>query len=218
MLRLDRLKISDGALREGLLYDLIGRLHHEDARERSVDALARRFNIDEAQGARVADTAAGLLQQSALKWQLEDPLASKIVEWAARLHEIGLDISHESFQQHGAYIAENADLPGFPRSEQAVLAFVIASQRGLIDMQTLQPLPASWRDAALRISIIHRLAVLLNRSRSTRELPRIRFDVAGESINLVFPDGWLAANPLTTADLSREKYYLANIEFELDFV
>lgn len=218
VLRVDRLKISHGALREGLLYDHIGRLHHEDARERSVDALARRFNIDEAQGARVAATAADFLQQSALKWQLEDPLASKIVEWGARLHEIGLDISHESFQRHGAYIAENADLPGFPRSEQAVLAFVIASQRGPIELQTLQPLPAAWRNAAVRISIIHRLGVLLNRSRSTRELPRISFDVSGKSISLVFPDGWLAANPLTIADLNREKNYLANIQFELDFV
>jgi len=218
VLRVDRLKISHGALREGLLYDHIGRLHHEDARERSVDALARRFNIDEAQGARVAATAADFLQQSALKWQLEDPLASKIVEWGARLHEIGLDISHESFERHGAYIAENADLPGFPRSEQAVLAFVIASQRGPIELQTLQPLPAAWRNAAVRISIIHRLGVLLNRSRSTRALPGISFDVSGKSISLVFPDGWLAANPLTIADLNREKNYLANIQFELDFV
>ena len=217
VLRVERLKVSDGALREGLLYDHIGRLLHEDARERSVDALARRFNIDEAQATRVADTVARLLHQSALEWRLESPRVSKIVEWAARLHEIGLDISHDGSQRHGAYIAENADMPGFPRSEQAVLAFVIASQRGPIDMQTLQPLPPAWRNAALRISIIHRLAVLLNRSRSTRELPRIKFNVCGESIKLVFPDGWLAANPLTIADLNREKKYLGEIGFELEF-
>jgi exopolyphosphatase/guanosine-5'-triphosphate,3'-diphosphate pyrophosphatase len=217
VLRVDRLKVSDGALREGLLYDHIGRLHHEDARERSVDALARRFNVDEAQGARVAATAASLLQQTAKKWQLDNLLVSKIVKWSARLHEIGLDISHDEFQRHGAYIAENADLPGFPRSEQAVLAYVIASQRGAIDMQALQPLPASWRDKALRISVIHRLAVLLNRNRSTRELPGISFDVRGESLTLVFPHGWLAANPLTAADLNQEKIYLQTVDFELSF-
>jgi exopolyphosphatase/guanosine-5'-triphosphate,3'-diphosphate pyrophosphatase len=182
-----------------------------------VHALARRFNIDEAQAARVADTAASLLQQSAHEWQLETPLVSKLTAWAARLHEIGLDISHDEFQRHGAYIAAHADLPGFPRSEQAVLAFIIASQRELIDLQTLQQLASSWRDTALRVTIIHRLAVLLNRSRSTRELPRINFDVSGESIKLAFPDGWLSANPLTIADLSREQKYLANIEFELEF-
>ena len=215
VLRVDRLKVSDGALREGLLYDHIGRLQHEDARERSVHALARRFNVDEAQAARVAKTAASLLHQSAQQWQLENPPASNLVEWAARLHEIGLDISHDGFQRHGAYIAKNADLPGFPRSEQAVLAFVIASQREPIDMQALQPLPASWRETALRISIIHRLAVLLNRSRSTRELPGITFDISGETLNLKFPDNWLVANPLTAADLDREKKLLADVGFDL---
>ncbi len=215
VLRVDRLRISDGALREGLLYDHIGRLHHEDARERSVDALARRFNVDEAQAKRVANTATSLLQQSAECWQLTSPLASKIVKWCSRLHEIGLDISHDAFHLHGAYIAGNADLPGFPRSEQAVLAFVIASQRGPLDPQDLQPLPPSLRNDALRLSIIHRLAVLLNRSRSTRELPPLRFDVSGESIELVFPDKWLSANPLTNADLTREIKYLANVDIAL---
>jgi exopolyphosphatase/guanosine-5'-triphosphate,3'-diphosphate pyrophosphatase len=81
----------------------------------------------------------------------------------------------------------------------------------------LQQLGSSSRDTALRVTIIHRLAVLLNRSRSTRQLPRINFDVSGESIKLAFPDVWLTANPLTIADLSREQKYLANIEFELQF-
>jgi exopolyphosphatase/guanosine-5'-triphosphate,3'-diphosphate pyrophosphatase len=217
VLRIERLKVADGALREGLLYDHIGRLQHEDARERSVNALAQRFNVDQAQAARVAKTAASLLQQSAQPWQLDSAPASLLVEWAARLHEIGLDISHNGFQRHGAYIAKNADLPGFPRSEQAVLAFIIASQREPIDMQTLQSLPAAWRDTALRISIIHRLAVLLNRSRSPHELPAISLDVCGESIKLVFPDGWLAANPLSSADLDREKKYLEDVGLVLDF-
>jgi len=217
VLRVDRLKVSDGALREGLLYDHIGRLQHEDARERSVRALARRFNIDEAQAARVANTAASLLQQGAQPWLLESPLVPKLMEWAARLHEIGLDISHDGFQRHGAYIAENADMPGFPRSEQAVLAFVIASQREPIDMQTLQQLASSWRGTALRIAIIHRLAVLLNRSRSTRELPEITLDVSGESLKLGFANGWLTANPLTIADLNREQKLLVSAGFELSF-
>jgi len=217
VLRVDKLKVSDGALREGLLYDYIGRLQHDDARERSVDALARRFNVDQAQAERVAKSAADLLQQSALDWQLVHPLAKGIVEWSARLHEIGLDISHDGFHRHGAYIVANADLPGFPRSEQAVLAFVIAGQMGPLNSKNIQSMPSVWRTSALRISVIHRLAVLLNRSRSTRELPAIGFAVSGESIELTFPAGWLTENPLTVADLSREKKALADAGFELTF-
>ncbi len=84
-------------------------------------------------------------------------------------------------------------------------------------MQTLQQLASSWRSTALRIAIIHRLAVLLNRSRSTRELPEITLDVSGESLKLAFPNGWLTANPLTIADLNHEKKYLGEVGFELDF-
>ncbi len=217
VLRIERLKVSEGALREGLLYDLIGRLQHEDARERTVEALVRRFNTDQAQGARVAETAARLLTQCKQQWRLESPLVSKLLEWGARLHEIGLDISHDNFQEHGAYIAENADLPGFPRSEQAVLAFIIATHRGRIDLQLLDKLPSAWQESAMRIAIVHRIAVLLNRSRSSRDLPPIDFDVSGNKIRLGFPEEWLDANPLTVADLDRERKDLGNIKFELFF-
>lgn len=217
VLRVDKLRVSDGALREGLLYDYIGRLQHDDARERSVDALARRFNVDQAQADRVAKIAAALLRQSTTTWQLGNPLVASIVEWSARLHEIGLDISHDGFHRHGAYIVANAEMPGFPRSEQTVLAFVIASQMGEIGSRNLQSMPSAWRESALRISVVHRLAVLLNRSRSTRELPAIGFAVSGKSIELTFPDGWLTDNPLTVADLNREVKFLANAGFSLIF-
>ena len=165
----------------------------------------------------MAETAASLLQQSAQQWQLKSTLVATVLEWAARLHEIGLDISHDGFQRHGAYIVQNADLPGFPRSEQAVLAFVIASQREPIDSQALQQLPSPWRNTALHIAIIHRLAALLNRSRSTRKLPESSLDVSSESLKLKFPSGWLTANPLTIADLNREKKLLASVGLDLSF-
>lgn len=215
VLRIDKLRISDGALREGLLYDHIGRLQHEDAREVSVAALARRFNIDDAQADRVAGTAANLLEQSKVHWKLSSELAARIVEWSSRLHEIGLDISHDHFERHGAYIAGNADLPGFPRSEQAVLAFVIASQRGPIDLRELDGTPSTWHTAALRIAVIHRLAVLLNRSRNPGDIPSLDFNVSDESAELRFSRGWLDANPLTVADLKREKDYLAGVGLNL---
>src|SRR5690606_11864367 len=154
---------------EGLLYDHLGRLRDEDARARSVRALGRRFSVDTAQAARVANTARLLLKQCAATWKLESELASRLLEWAATLHEIGLDISHDGHQRHGAYIAQNADLPGFPHAEQRTLAFLIASQRGDIDLRNLRNLPTAWREQALRLALLLRLAVLLHRSRSTAE-------------------------------------------------
>lgn len=214
-LRVTRLQISDGALREGLLYDYLGRLQHEDARERSVSAMARRFNVDEAQARRVAATGKNLLEQCRGAWNLDFPLAPRLLDWAARLHEIGLDISHDGFQRHGAYIVVHADMPGFPRIEQQILAYLIANQRRLPDERSAGSLPRSWRAAALRLAILLRLAVLLNRSRSKLELPPIRFDADVDSLTLTFREAWLDTNPLTVADLDREKGYLEAVGYRL---
>jgi len=217
VLRIGKLKISDGALREGLLYDHLGRLQHEDARERSVRAMASRYNVDEAQAKRVALTAGKLLSQCAEPWKLRSQLAVRILDWASRLHEIGLDISHDGYQRHGAYIAENADLPGFPRAEQRILAFLIASQRRQIESDSADMLSGKWRKKALRLALLLRLAVLLNRSRTTAELPFVTLDVDKASMKLKFPSEWLADNPLTVADLEREQKYLRHAGFKLEF-
>jgi exopolyphosphatase/guanosine-5'-triphosphate,3'-diphosphate pyrophosphatase len=217
VLRIERLKVSDGALREGLLYDLLGRLQHEDARERTVRAMARRYNVDEAQAQRVADTTCLLLGQCAEQWSLTSALAEQGLVWAARLHEIGLDISHDGYQRHGAYIAENADMPGFPRAEQRLLAFLIASHRHQIVTRYLQELPRAWREPALRLAILLRLAVLMNRSRNDAEIPPAELSVGARSLALTFDREWLQANPLTVADLEREKRLLAQAGYELGY-
>ena len=217
VLRVKSLQVSDGALREGLLYDLLGRLTHEDARERSVRAMAARYQVDDAQAKRVAATAEVLLKQCTANWQLEMPFSKDMLDWSARLHEIGLDISHDGFQRHGAYIAEHADLPGFPRAEQRFLAFLIGGQRHSIDNPSIKQLPRNWRDTALRLAMILRLAVLLNRSRSPVEMPSIELLVDGHSMALHFDSEWLKENPLTVADLEREQEYLRNVGYELTF-
>jgi exopolyphosphatase/guanosine-5'-triphosphate,3'-diphosphate pyrophosphatase len=217
VLRIDRLKVSDGALREGLLYDHLGRMQHEDARERSVQALAHRYNVDQEQAGRVAQTAVELLQQVASDWELESGLAANAIDWAARLHEIGLDISHNGFQRHGAYVAENADLPGFPRSEQKLLAWLIASQRSGFEKRRLRSLPSTWRDRALKLSILLRLAVLLNRSRGSLDLSGIDASADTKTLRLKFPPAWLGDNPLTVADLDREQRYLRTVGHKLQY-
>ncbi len=217
VLRVGELKVSDGALREGLLYSLLGRLQQIDARERTVRAMAARYSVDKRQARRVARTADMLHGQCAKAWGLDGPLSGSILEWAARLHEIGLDISHDGYQRHGAYIAANADLPGFPRGEQRFLAFLIGSQRHSINAKFLDILPRAWREPALRLALLLRLAVLLNRSRSAVDIPDTEVTVGDASIALAFDAEWLAANPLTIADLDREIGYAKDVDYTLTF-
>jgi exopolyphosphatase / guanosine-5'-triphosphate,3'-diphosphate pyrophosphatase len=215
VLQIPRLQVSDGALREGLLYELLGRLQHEDARERTVRAMAGRYHVDEPQAERVMATARQLLEQCAEAWELTSNLARNMLDWASRLHEIGLDISHDGYQRHGAYIAENADMPGFPRTEQALLAFLIRNHRRQLAVRAGRRLPAGWTGKGVRLGIILRLAVLINRSRSSEALPAIQLQVKGRSIRILFPQTWLENNPLTLADLQRETAYLQQVGYRL---
>lgn len=217
VLRINALQISDGALREGLLYDLLGRLQHEDARERTVAAMAARYHVDSEQGRRVAETAALLHAQCAGDWGLDSDFEAHVLDWAARLHEIGLDISHDGFQRHGAYIAENADMPGFPRAEQRCLAFLIGVQRRVLDAAKLKQLPKVWRVSALRLAMLLRIAVLLNRGRSAGAAPALEITVSDSTLMLRFDAAWLEANPLTVADLEREKEHLEAVGYQLQF-
>jgi exopolyphosphatase/guanosine-5'-triphosphate,3'-diphosphate pyrophosphatase len=217
VLRVDRLRVSDGALREGLLYESLGRLQHEDARERSVAAFANRFHVDEEQASRVTDTATGILQQCGAQWSLGSPIVASLLGWAARLHEIGLDIAHDGFHKHGAYVVANADMPGFPRNEQRILAFMIRNQRGALDLDYCSEMSAGWQKAAIRLTIILRLAVLLNRSRSSQKLPPIQLNLSSGQLSLDIPQSWLTKNPLSVADLVREGAYLADIGIALNY-
>ena len=142
-LRIERLDISSGALREGLLYDMLGRLHDEDARERSIRAMQRRYHVDLEQAARVEATAAALLEQVARGWQLADQRYRQLLVWAARLHEVGLDIAHARYHHHGGYLVANSDLPGFVRLEQQLLACLVTLHRRKLDDPFLDELPSS---------------------------------------------------------------------------
>jgi len=214
-LGLKEMRVADGALREGLLYDMIGRFTAEDVRARTVRAMEMRFHVDEPQAARVESTAVDLLQQVAEAWGLEDPDAERALRWAARLHEIGLDVSHSHYHKHGAYLLEHADLPGFTRGGQRLLAFLVSSHRRKLSLERAVELVPPWDAKAPYLAVLLRLAFLLNRSRSGRALPRLRLSVRGRQLELRFPRGWLRAHPLTAADLAQEAEYVRGARFRL---
>jgi exopolyphosphatase / guanosine-5'-triphosphate,3'-diphosphate pyrophosphatase len=204
------MKVADGALREGLLYDMLGRLRPEDdARERSVRSMATRFHTDTEQAARVEQTAVACLAQVATAWDLEDPLAEQSLRWASRLHEIGLDISHSGHHKHAAYLLAHAELPGFPREEQGLLACLVGAHRRKLMLEKADELVPPWHIRALYLTLLLRLSVLLHRGRSRAPLPPMRLTAKTRSLDVRFPRGWLAAHPLTRADLALETEYLA---------
>lgn len=216
-LGLERMRTSDGALREGLLYDLAGRIRHEDVRARTVSALVKRYGLDREQAGRVERTALAFLAQVAEAWSLVDDVASDLLGWAAQLHEVGLSIAHSQYHKHGAYVLQNADLPGFSRSEQRLLAALVRAHRRRFPSGVFKELPTSWRPVIEHLAVLLRLAVLLHRSRTSDPLPPLRLEPAPHALVVGFPPRWLELHPLTSADLQQEAESLRQGGFELSF-
>jgi exopolyphosphatase/guanosine-5'-triphosphate,3'-diphosphate pyrophosphatase len=212
----DRVRVAEGAMREGLLYDLMGRFTDEDARVRSVRAMEQRYHVDSLQADRVEATAVNLLQQVESEWGLEDPLAESMLRWAARLHESGLDIAHSKYHRHSAYLLEHADMPGFPREEQLLLAGLVGGHRRQLSFGPLEDLVPPWHRHAEFLIVLLRLSVLLHRGRSPQPLPEVRLQVKGRNLNLELPQGWIKEHPLTLEDLEQERGYLKDAGFRLN--
>jgi exopolyphosphatase/guanosine-5'-triphosphate,3'-diphosphate pyrophosphatase len=215
VLEIKALKPGDGALREGLLYDLLGRLTDEDARVRTVRAMQARYHVDLPQAERVTATALDFFRQTQQAWELSDPLAELALKWAAKLHEIGLDVSHAHYHRHGGYLLEHADMPGFPQEEQKLLAAVVRTHRRKLDTTALEEISAPWHLQAEFLIVLLRLAVLLHRGRSSAAPPKIELQAKGRSLDMNFPKGWLDDHPLTAADLEQEVEYLKAAGFKL---
>jgi exopolyphosphatase/guanosine-5'-triphosphate,3'-diphosphate pyrophosphatase len=163
-----------------------------------------RYHVDLAQAERVERTALGFLSQVADAWQLDDALAEQLLAWAARLHEIGLDVSHSRYHQHGAYLLENADMPGFPREEQRILARLVGGHRRKLSLEGFDQLLPSWDKRSIFLIVLLRIAVLLHRGRGRAPLPELTLIARGRTLEMRFPVRWLREHPLTVSDLSQE--------------
>jgi len=216
VLGLDNLRVSDGALREGLLFDMLGWPADEDTCASSVAALAARFHVDAAQARRVGSTVRELLGCVAVDWDLRNAQTTKHLTWAAQLHEIGLDIASNQHHKHGAYIVENADLDGFTIFERKLLGLLLRAQRGKLPLAALKELPAAHFTPWLRMAVLVRLAVILQRSRSTEALPAPTLAASKRTLKLQFPKDWLETRPLLQADLTQEAIYLREAELTLE--
>lgn len=205
---------TKGAVREGLLYDLLGRIHHEDVRMRSVRDFARRFGVDEEHAERVRESALALFDQVAGGWQLTDG-DRRLLGWASELHEVGLAVSWLSHHKHGAYLIQHADLPGFSSERRDRLAWLVQAHRRRVTPPHFGQVSGARDERTLRLAVILRLAVRLHRNRGTVDPPPLRAEVAGQRVSLGFPDGHLEGHPLTRAEMEDEGQVLAPLGIQL---
>ena len=215
-LRLEHIDVSQSSLREGLLYDLVGRSHREDIREQTVQAMQRKHHTEEMQqhAQRLSKTANQLFNDVEQDWQL-DEAARQSLRWAAQLCESGLSLSHSKYHRHSEYLLQNSDMPGFSWNEQSLLAFLARSHRSRFKLSALEGLPSDMHAGAQQLAVLLRLAVLFNRSRLEESLPLLQLKAVDQDIQLSLDTNWLEQNPLTQADLYAEQFHLNSTGFSL---
>jgi exopolyphosphatase/guanosine-5'-triphosphate,3'-diphosphate pyrophosphatase len=200
-LGIERMTYADGALRLGVLYDLLGRVHHRDMRDVTVDQFMRRYQVDMRQAERIERTAQLIIEQLVGKpASPEQESERQFLCWAAKLHEIGISVAHNGYHKHGAYILTFADMPGFSKKEQARLALLVFGHRGKLEKITA--LPAG--DPHWKLLFALRLSTLLHRSRDGVALPVFRMKALADGFLLELQNDWLAKHPLTAVALNEE--------------
>ena len=208
-LRIQQMTVAPGGMREGLLYDLLGRVHRHDMRDVTVAQFMHRYHVDAPQARRVATLALALYRK--LGGDERDDDAMLILDWAAKLHEIGISVAYSGYHRHSAYILEKADMPGFSRDEQAELALLALAHR-----RSLKKVPQLEESAVdLHAVLALRLAVLFYRGRADFALPPIQAKVQGNRVRLAIDTEWLERNPLTATALRDEALEWERIGREL---
>jgi len=200
---LERMVFSEGALRLGVLYDLLGRYHHHDLRDATVSAFVARYGVDRRQSDEVANTAAhlfaGLVPESVHGDGQHPDL--RFLRWAASLHEIGVSVAHSSYHKHSAYILANADMPGFSRMDQGRLARLVLAHRGKLErVAALDPDSPDWP-----LIVCLRLSAVIHRARDGRGVPPIQLRRDGRGFIVTAREGWLKQLPLTAAAIDEEQ-------------
>lgn len=210
-LGIEAMQVAEGALRHGVLYDLLGRVEHRDMREATVAQFARRYHVDAAQAERARNLALSVYDALTLSQDRDEDDERRVLGWAARLAEIGLSIARAQYHKHSAYVLANADMPGFSRMEQARLARLVLAHRGkLAKMQDAGLEPSDWK-----LVLALRIASLILRSRTDAKLPFLRVvaDAGGFAIDL--PQAWLDENPLSADALDAEASYWKSVGLKL---
>jgi len=198
-LGIEEMEVTDAALRSGVLYDLLGRSQHHDMRYVTVEQFMQRYAVDREQAERVGKLATDFLQQ------LPKPEAESradniaLLQWAANLHEIGLSISHNGYHKHSAYIAGNADMPGFSKNDQARLASLLIGHAGKLGKLANNHGFEDWR-----MLFCLRLAQVLCRGRNDANFPKVKVSEHDGSYLVSLPKEWVAEHPLTEFSLLKE--------------
>ncbi|KOO05605.1 guanosine-5'-triphosphate,3'-diphosphate diphosphatase [Vibrio hepatarius] len=215
LLEIDSMTLAGGALREGLVYEMVDELKQDDIRARTIASVQSRYQIDISYGEQVAALASKLLGQCQSEWISEEQ-GHVLLDTAAKLHEIGLTIDFKKGGEHSAYLLQSLDLPGFTRAQKHLLGELARRYRE--QLTSLPEQHAISGTSAKRVLRLLRLAVLLSHRRNPALEPNFRLESDGDKLTLTLDSQWLEQNPLTAAELEIEANRQTDIGWPLSVI
>ena len=216
-LNIQEMTVTDAALRDGVFYDMLGRQLGNDLRIQTIIDFQNRYHADKMQAQRVETLAESIFDQLTTEMEVNHlDQWHQLLCWAAQLHEIGLDISHTGYHKHAAYILEQADMPGFSRKEQHILATLVLGQRG-----DLRKIAEYTNQEILWLAILAlRLATIFCRARQDMAIPlhhcKITYQKTRKQLMITLEENWLINNPLTASALLQESVLWKKIGLHLE--
>ncbi|MCB1757941.1 MAG: exopolyphosphatase, partial [Gammaproteobacteria bacterium] len=214
-LKIEQLKVSQVALREGVIYDMIGKAEHDNVQDQTIRELLSRYRADETQSSRVTATARKLFSAVQKAWKLDPARDLNTLTRASQLHEIGLSLAHQQYHKHGEYILQNSDMLGFSRAEQSELALLVRFHRRKLNIAPFNELEKRNSQTLLRLLALLRIAVLFHRDRYTHQMPVIKLAVKKSELRIGIPQTWLEDHPLTAVELVEETGQLKSAGIKL---
>lgn len=202
LLNIESMTLAGGALREGLVYEMVDELRQNDIRARTINSVQARYQIDTEYAQQVSKLTLSLLQQCGGEDWVAEPQAAMLLSTAAQLHEIGLAIDFKKGGEHSAYLLQNLDLPGYTRAQKHFLAEVVRRYRE--QLYSLPEQHALSANSGKRVLRLLRLAVLLSHRRNSQLEPTFTLHAQDDQLTLTLQASWLKANPLTAAELEIE--------------
>ena len=204
VLRIDNMTLAGGALREGLIYGMVGRKRDCDARERTAESLITRYQLDREQAERVRNACLTGFLQLKEPWHLSEQYGRPMLRWAAMLYELGLCIEYKKAPQHAAYIIDNIDMPGFTSAQKQLLSALLLNQRDDFKLEALERQNAVSMNQACHLARILRLAIILCMRRTEGTVPDFRLEAQADGLTIWLPQGWQQVHYLRASELQDE--------------
>ncbi|MDA0129634.1 exopolyphosphatase [Vibrio sp. MarTm2] len=218
-LKISEMHFSQGALREGLLFEMEDNFKRSDIRMRTTENLASKHLVDLEHAARVKGQAQEFLQQvhRVLGIRRSSELFD-LLDWGALLHEVGLSISLQAFHRHSAYILRHTYMPGFNQEQQRVLAMLVRFQRKALKLHEMEEFSLFKKKDVIGLIRVLRLAILVHGQRNDDPLPELELSIEGDTWTLTSKDEqWLQNNLLLHADLMTEQQQWESAGWALNF-